>query len=166
MTDTPMTPEELTMQVGGSIPGMLVLLEVERKKIEAAIAALIEVARSGVTTETHRNDCCCARVWGALGVTVTDGRDIADHVADLRADAKRLDWMQAVLYQTDAEYGVAIGDMLLSGTHTGVHAEIPSLGTAGPAPSLRDVLDALRAIDDEAADRLAALRAAQKGATG
>ena len=32
--------------VGGSIPRMLVLLEVERKKIEAAIAALIEVART------------------------------------------------------------------------------------------------------------------------
>jgi hypothetical protein len=34
---------------------------------------------------SHCNDCCCARTWEALGVSVTDGRDIAEHVTALRA---------------------------------------------------------------------------------
>lgn len=46
--------------------------------------------------EGHCNDCCCARVWKALGVTAYDGKSIDEHVAALKsklADAEK--WEKA-----------------------------------------------------------------------
>lgn len=32
----------------------------------------------------HCKDCCCAKAWGALGVSEYDGKSIAEHITELR----------------------------------------------------------------------------------
>ena len=41
-------------------------------------------------TDEHCKDCCCARSWRALGVTMHTGRSIPEHIDLLRAERDAL----------------------------------------------------------------------------
>ena len=36
--------------------------------------------------DNHCKDCCCARVWAALGITGYTGKHVSEHVAELKSD--------------------------------------------------------------------------------
>jgi len=45
---------------------------------------------SNGNTVNHCKDCCCARSWEALGITVYTGKSIPEHIVELQVENRTL----------------------------------------------------------------------------